>query len=55
LASPTYVVSIARRDLLCNCPQHDTICCAAAQDGKWVICWVKEFSDSAELERLMEK
>ena len=26
-----------------------------AQDGKWVICWVKEFSDSAALERLMEE
>jgi ketosteroid isomerase-like protein len=25
------------------------------KDGKWVICWVKEFSDSAALERLMEE
>lgn len=25
-----------------------------ADSGKWVINWVKEFSDSAELERLTE-
>ena len=28
--------------------------CVTVQDGKWVINWVKEFSDSAALERLME-
>jgi hypothetical protein len=30
------------------------MCSFGVQDGKWVICWVKEFSDSAALERLME-
>jgi hypothetical protein len=56
----SYQQLVTRVDF-CSTPSHSSSgvdgaqLCPTVQDDKWVICWVKEFSDSAALERLMEE